>query len=374
MTTATTMKTDADEALTKLPALTAAYWAVKIASTTLGETGGDLLSMTMQVGYGLSTFILMSIFFISVAGQLMVKRYIPWLYWTVILLSSTAGTTMSDWMDRTLGLGYLSGSLILVSLLLAVLGYWRFLTPYSMSVTNVRAFRVEALYWTAILFSNTLGTALGDYLADDSGLGFAGVAAILAASLTVILALYYFTAISRVFLFWVAFVQTRPFGATLGDTLTKSTAQGGLGFGTIGSSTVLVVITILGVIYLTLRPQVSVEHSGPVRAPGAKSLGARLILILGVLSSVGLLVAARANGGKLDIELEDDQTYLLDASGKMHVFPDDKAEGAEGSKAIKRLQVKRKNKGEGGETEGCWKCTDCICNGDACSCTECTSC
>lgn len=316
----------------------------------------------------------MGIFFVSVGAQLVAKRYIPWLYWTVILLSSTAGTTMSDWMDRTLGLGYLSGSLILMTLLLAILGYWRFLTPHSMSVTNVREFRVEVLYWTAILFSNTLGTALGDYLADDSGLGFAGVAAILAASLTLILALYYFTTISRVFLFWVAFVQTRPFGATMGDTLTKSPAQGGLGFGTVGSSAVLIAITVLGVIYLTMRPQVSVEHSGPVVAPGAKSLGARLVLIAGVLSSIALSVAARANGGKLDIELEDDQTYLVDGSGKMQVFPDDKAEGAGQSQPIKRLQVKRKNKGEVAPTEGCWKCSNCICNGEACSCTECTSC
>ena len=374
MTTPRRTNGDAVETLSKLPALTAAYWAVKIASTTLGETGGDLLSMTLQVGYGLSTFILMSIFFVSVAAQLTAKRYIPWLYWTVILLSSTAGTTMSDWMDRTLGLGYLTGSLILLSLLLAVLGYWRFLSPHSMSVTNVRAFRIEALYWTAILFSNTLGTALGDYLADDSGLGFAGVAAILAASLTLILALYYFTGISRVLLFWVAFVQTRPFGATLGDTLTKSTAQGGLGFGTVGSSAVLIIVTAIGVIYLTLRPQVPVEHTGPVVPPGAKSLGARLILTVGALSSVALLLAARANGGKLDVALEGDQTYVLDTSGKMQVFPDDKAQGAGGSKPIKRLQVKRKNEAEGARTEGCWKCTDCICNADACSCTECTSC
>jgi uncharacterized membrane-anchored protein len=155
-------------------------------------------------------------------------------------------------MDRTLGLGYLQGSLILIGLLVAILAYWRFFTPYSMSVTHVTSFRIELLYWIAILFSNTLGTALGDYLADDSGLGFAAIALILAGSLGLILAAYYFTNISRVLLFWVAFVQTRPFGATLGDTLTKTPAQGGLGFGTIGTSAVLIAITVIGVVYVTL--------------------------------------------------------------------------------------------------------------------------
>jgi uncharacterized membrane-anchored protein len=240
-----------NERLSKLPPLTALYWILKITATTLGETAGDLLSMTLGVGYGAGTVILMSVFLVSVIGQLMAQEHRPWLYWTVILTTSTAGTTMSDWMDRTLGLGYLQGSLILIALLLAILGYWRFFTPYSMSVTDVRSFRIELLYWIAILFSNTLGTALGDYLADDSGLGFAGVAAILAGSLVLILAANYFTRISKVLLFWIAFVQTRPFGATMGDTLTKTPGQGGLGFGTIGTSAVLIAITIIGVIYVT---------------------------------------------------------------------------------------------------------------------------
>jgi uncharacterized membrane-anchored protein len=239
------------QAMSKLPPLTAMYWLLKIAATTVGETGGDLLSMTMEVGYAISTLILMSLFFLSAAGQLFAKRHHPWLYWTVILTSSTAGTTMSDWMDRTLGLGYMTGSLILIGLLVGILGYWRFLTPHSMSVTNIRDRRIELLYWIAILFSNTLGTALGDFLADDSGLGFAAIAAILAGSLLLILALNYFTNISKVFLFWIAFVQTRPFGATLGDTLTKTPEQGGLGLGTIGTSGVLIALTILGCVYVS---------------------------------------------------------------------------------------------------------------------------
>jgi uncharacterized membrane-anchored protein len=237
------------ERTSKLPALTAIYWVLKVTTTTLGETAGDLMSMTMQVGYGLSTLILMSLFVLSVTAQLLTKRHRPWLYWTVILTTSTAGTTMSDWMDRTLGLGYLQGSLILSGLLVAILLYWRFFTPYSMSVTDVRVFQIELLYWIAILFSNTLGTALGDYLADDSGLGFAGVAAILAGSLAMIVAANYFTNISKVALFWIAFVQTRPFGATLGDTFTKPPAQGGLGFGTLGASALLASVSVLGVIY-----------------------------------------------------------------------------------------------------------------------------
>lgn len=239
------------EHASKLPALTAIYWVLKITATTLGETAGDLMSMTMEVGYAVSTIVLMTVFFASVIGQLAVKQHRPWLYWLVILTSSTAGTTMSDWMDRTLGLGYFTGSLILVALLVGILTYWRFLTPHSMSVTNITEFRIELLYWIAILFSNTLGTALGDYLADDSGLGFAAIAAILAGSLGLILTAYYLTPINRVFLFWVAFVQTRPFGATMGDTLTKTPAQGGLGFGTIGTSAVLIGITVIGVIYVT---------------------------------------------------------------------------------------------------------------------------
>lgn len=240
-----------DEHSSKLPALTALYWILKITATTLGETAGDLLSMTMEVGYAISTLILMSTFLVSVVAQLGTKRHRAWLYWTVILTTSTAGTTMSDWIDRSLGLGYLRGSLILIVLLLAMLGYWRFLTPYSMSVTHVTSRQVELLYWIAILFSNTLGTALGDYLADDSGLGFAGVAVILAGSLLLILAANYLTKISKVVLFWVAFVQTRPFGATLGDSLTKTPEQGGLGFGTIGTSAVLTAITVIGVVYVS---------------------------------------------------------------------------------------------------------------------------
>jgi uncharacterized membrane-anchored protein len=245
------LKQTMHEGLSKLPELTAIYWILKITATTMGETAGDLMSMTMEVGYGMSTLILGSVFLVSVIAQLLTHRHHPWLYWTVILTTSTAGTTMSDYMDRSLGLGYFTGSLILMGLLVLILVYWRFFTPYSMSVTHVESRKIEALYWVAILFSNTLGTALGDYLADDSGLGFAAIAAIIGGSLLLILGAHYLTNISKVLLFWVAFVQTRPFGATLGDTLTKTPEQGGLGFGTIGTSAVLMAITIIGVVYVT---------------------------------------------------------------------------------------------------------------------------
>jgi len=235
-------------ATSKLPALTIWFWIMKIAATTLGETAGDLLSMTLKVGYAASTVILMTAFAITLAGQLAAKRYIPFLYWAVILATSTAGTTMSDFMNRTLGLGYETGSAILLTTLIAVLVIWK-LTEKSLSVTNVRSFRAELFYWTAILVSNTLGTSLGDYLADDSGLGFAGGAALIGALIAIIVLGYWFTKISRVALFWAAFVLTRPFGATMGDVLTKSHDEGGLGFGTIGSSAVLAAILVAVILY-----------------------------------------------------------------------------------------------------------------------------
>ena len=199
--------------------------------------------MTLNVGYAVSSTILIGVFLASLVSQLMSKSYNPLLYWTVILSTSTASTTMSDYMNRTLGLGYTIGSTILLTLLLATLAFWRF-SVGSLSVNNVKTPKIELLYWTAILFSNTLGTAVGDFLADTSGLGFAGGAFLISSLLAVVLAAYYFTEISAVLLFWVAFVLTRPFGATLGDVLTKSHEKGGLNFGTVGSSIVL--LSILG--------------------------------------------------------------------------------------------------------------------------------
>ncbi|MEG3843751.1 hypothetical protein [Microcoleus sp. herbarium14] len=238
--------------MSKLPQITAFFWIMKICATTLGETAGDLLSMTLNVGYAVSSTILIGVFLASLVSQLMSKSYNPLLYWTVILSTSTAGTTMSDYMNRTLGLGYTIGSTILLTLLLATLAFWRF-SVGSLSVNNVKTPKIELLYWTAILFSNTLGTAVGDFLADTSGLGFAGGALLISSLLAVVLAAHYFTEISPVLLFWVAFVLTRPFGATLGDVLTKSHEKGGLNFGTVGSSIVLLSILGACVVFTTLK-------------------------------------------------------------------------------------------------------------------------
>lgn len=236
----------------KLPEITASFWVMKIAATTLGETAGDLLSMTLKVGYAVSSVILVSAFGVSLASQLASKRYHPPLYWTVILATSTAGTTMSDTMDRTLGLGYARGAALLVTILACVFAAWRFTTG-SLSVDRVRTRKAEIFYWIAILFSNTLGTALGDFLADSSGLGFAGGALLIGGLLALVLVLTFFTKISRVLLFWVAFVLTRPFGATVGDVLTKSKDKGGLDLGTIGSSAILLVVLVLFVIRAVVK-------------------------------------------------------------------------------------------------------------------------
>ncbi len=238
--------------MNKLPPLTVSFWVMKICATTLGETAGDLLSMTLGVGYAVSSLILFGTFALTLAGQLSAKEHRPWLYWSVILSTSTAGTTMSDYMDRTLGLGYAKGSCILLALLLTVLASWRS-TGESLSVSEIKTFKVEALYWTAILFSNTLGTALGDFLADDSGLGFAGGALLIGVLLTLVVAATYLTQASKVVLFWAAFILTRPFGATLGDVLTKTRDKGGIGFGTVGSSAVLAAVLVAAVVHATRR-------------------------------------------------------------------------------------------------------------------------
>ncbi|HSC83904.1 MAG TPA: hypothetical protein VLC30_09840 [Pseudomonas sp.] len=234
--------------MNKLPQITLAFWVMKICATTLGETAGDLLSMTLNVGYAVSSLILIGLFLIALSGQLLSRRYLPALYWTVILATSTAGTTMSDFMDRTLGLGYASGSAILICLLLAVLGLWR-LSEKSLAVDNIISRRGELFYWGAILVSNTLGTALGDYLADDSGLGFAGGALLIGSLIAVVALAKQFTRISSVALFWIAFVLTRPFGATLGDFLTKTHDKGGMDFGTVGSSAILAAVLVVLVLF-----------------------------------------------------------------------------------------------------------------------------
>lgn len=244
--------------LNKVAKVSIYFWIMKICATTLGETGGDLLSMTMNVGYAVSSIILLSFFLITLLIQLATKKYHPVIYWAVIVTTSTAGTTMSDYMDRTLELGYFKGSLILVSCLVVILAIWRY-SVGTLSVNDIRTRKAEIFYWTAILFSNTLGTALGDFLADSSGLGFLGGAVLIGALLALVVLAYYFTQINRVVLFWVAFVLTRPFGATFGDVLTKPLEKGGLNLGTIGSSIVLASLLVIFIIYTTIKHNSSLE-------------------------------------------------------------------------------------------------------------------
>jgi uncharacterized membrane-anchored protein len=257
------------ETWNKIPALTLLFWVMKITATTLGETGGDQLAQTMGIGYGISTLIFFAFFLVTVSGQLAVNRYIPALYWAVIVATSTAGTTMSDFMDRSLGLGYMWGSVILVSILALILLSWK-LVEKNLSVQDIRSRRGELFYWAAILFSNTLGTALGDFLADDSGLGFGGSAALISGVLLLVILAYFLTRISRVLLFWIAFVLTRPFGATFGDLLTKSVEKGGIGLGTAGTSAVLLGLLILLIIFETVRHKPAVVQPALRQRPAGE--------------------------------------------------------------------------------------------------------
>lgn len=222
-------------AQSKVPEITIAFWIIKIAATTLGETGGDAFSMTLHLGYAVSSVIFIALFAVAVTAQVRAKAFHPLLYWAVIVATTTAGTTMADFSDRSLGVGYVGGSLILAVLLAAVLALWRFTTG-SVSVNRITSPKVEIFYWATILFSNTLGTALGDFFADGSGLGYEGGALVFAGALAIVALLYFFTGTSRTLLFWAAFILTRPLGATLGDLLTKPHSHGGLDLSRLSSS------------------------------------------------------------------------------------------------------------------------------------------
>ena len=218
-----------------MPQVTLGFWIIKVAATTLGETGGDALSMTLHLGYALSSVVFIALFAAVVAAQIRARSFHPFLYWAVIVATTTAGTTMADFADRSLGIGYVGGSVLLLALLCAALYLWRRVAG-NVSVTRIASPRDEAFYWATILFSNTLGTALGDFLADSSGLGYEGGALVFAAALVLVAAAYFFTQTSHTLLFWLAFVLTRPLGATLGDLLTKPHQNGGLDLSRISSS------------------------------------------------------------------------------------------------------------------------------------------
>jgi len=218
------------EALTtKVPAVTLGFWVIKIAATTLGETGGDTVSMTMNLGYLTATAIFLTVLVALVVLQIAAKKFHPFLYWATIIASTTAGTTTADYADRSLGIGYTGGSSLLLLCVVGTLVLW-YWSLGSISVATVSTPQTEAFYWATITFSQTLGTALGDWLADTSGFGYACGALVFMAALVVVAVLYYRTSVSHVLLFWAAFILTRPLGATVGDFFDKPFDQGGLNF------------------------------------------------------------------------------------------------------------------------------------------------
>jgi uncharacterized membrane-anchored protein len=221
------MTREVEQYASKVPEITLVFWIIKIAATTLGETGGDSVTMTLNWGYLAGTAIFFAMLVLFVIIQIKAEKFHPFIYWATIVASTTAGTTMADFADRSLGIGYAGGSALLFACLMAVLGAW-YWTLGSISVTTVNTPKAEAFYWLAITFSQTLGTALGDWTADNTGLGYGRGALVFAAGLAVLAAAYYRTNISRVFLFWAAFILTRPLGATIGDFLDKPISDGGM--------------------------------------------------------------------------------------------------------------------------------------------------
>ena len=245
------------QTLSKVPEVTLGFWIIKIAATTLGETGGDSITMTLNWGYLIGTAIFLGLLIVLVVAQILAHKFHPVLYWATIVASTTFGTTMADFADRSLGVGYAGGSTLLLVCLAAVLGLW-YWSQGTISVNTVSTPKVEAFYWAAITFSQTLGTALGDWTA-DTGLGYEGGALIFGAGLAVIAGLYYWTNISRVLLFWAAFILTRPLGATVGDFLDKPVNEGGLA---LSRPLATAAIAVLIVVCLFVFPQRAGRHPG----------------------------------------------------------------------------------------------------------------
>ncbi len=254
------MNHNARIALSKVPEVTLGFWIIKIAATTLGETGGDALSMSLNVGYAVSTIIFFALFLVLVTAQIKAKAFHPYLYWAVIVGTTLAGTTMADFADRSLGIGYPGGTTILLLLVIASLLVWKAVVG-TVSVNEITTPRAEMFYWLTILFSNTLGTALGDWTSE--GTGFGGGVFLFLGLIAVVAALYFFTKISRTALFWTAFVLTRPLGATMGDLLTKPHDAGGLNLSRFVSSGVIAVFMIACILIL---PQRSGHHPGAEEA------------------------------------------------------------------------------------------------------------
>lgn len=250
-----------NNSISKVPAVTLCFWIIKIFATTLGETGGDAVTMTLGLGYLVGTVIFAAVLIAALWAQIAAKRFHPFIYWFAIIATTTVGTTMADFCDRSLGIGYPGGSALLFALLMATLGIW-YWTLGSVSVDTVTTPRVELFYWATIMFSQTLGTALGDWMA-DTGLGYRGGALVFGAALAVVAGLYFYTRVSRVLLFWAAFILTRPLGAMVGDFLDKPEANGGLSMGRFSASTVLVALIIACILFI---PQGAGRHPGEQKA------------------------------------------------------------------------------------------------------------
>jgi uncharacterized membrane-anchored protein len=260
------MKRISDDFATKVPEVTLIFWIIKIAATTLGETGGDSVTMTWlhadqnahNGGYLVGTGIFLAAFIAAVVAQILVKKFNPWAYWAAIVASTTVGTAMADLVDRSLGIGYPGGAAILLACVLLSLGTWRWALG-SIDVRTVATPKVEIFYWVTITFSQTLGTALGDWMADSAGLGYGGGALVFAAGLAVLAAAYYWTSVSHVLLFWAAFILTRPLGATVGDFLDKPLSHGGLDLSRPFASAVIAVFIVACIVFL---PQRAGRHPG----------------------------------------------------------------------------------------------------------------
>jgi uncharacterized membrane-anchored protein len=238
------MSANPSDGFSKVPEVTLTFWIIKILATTLGETGGDTVSMSMNLGYLVSTGIFAALFIVAVVAQIEVKRFHPLLYWATIIASTTVGTTLADFADRSLGIGYAGGSALLLVLLLASLFSW-YRALGSVSINTVSTPKVEVFYWVTIMFSQTLGTALGDWTADSAGLGYTGAALIFGSLLMLVAAAYYWTRISHTLLFWAAFILTRPLGAVLGDFVDKPVSEGGLALSRYSATAALLVLIVV---------------------------------------------------------------------------------------------------------------------------------
>lgn len=253
------MSETAMRSLSKVPEVTLVFWVIKIAATTLGETGGDAVSMSMNLGYLIGTAIFAVAFFVSALAQIKARRFRPYLYWTTIVATTTVGTTLADFADRSLGIGYWGGSSLLFMMLMASLAIW-YRSLGSVSVHTVGSTKAEVFYWVTIMFSQTLGTALGDWTADSAGLGYDGGAIIFSGLLALVAAAYYWTSISRTLLFWTAFILTRPLGAVVGDFLDKPLDAGGLALSRYTASAVLVAFIIACILIFPQRAAKYADH------------------------------------------------------------------------------------------------------------------